>query len=105
MDYFGINSADDLPKIKEVLAEQAVEATYLNKNTNTEQETSEQDNPADLLIDESSAEFLAVTPNGELVTAIEEESADAPESTGDDTDADENGGAENEGEEKANPEE
>src|SRR5437762_367491 len=27
MDYFGINSADDLPKIKEILAEQAVEAT------------------------------------------------------------------------------
>jgi len=105
MDYFGINSADDLPKIKEVLAEQAVEATYLNKNTVTEQEASEQDNPADLLIDESNAEFLAVTPNGELVTAIEEESADAPESTGDDTDADGNEGAENEGEEKANPEE
>lgn len=27
MDYFGINSADDLPKIKEVLAEQIVEPT------------------------------------------------------------------------------
>ncbi len=30
MDYFGINSAQDLPKIKEVLAEQNVEATIIN---------------------------------------------------------------------------
>ena len=29
MDYFGINSADDLPKIKEVLAEQLVEPTIM----------------------------------------------------------------------------
>jgi segregation and condensation protein B len=27
MDYFGINSAEDLPKIKEVLADQMVEPT------------------------------------------------------------------------------
>jgi segregation and condensation protein B len=30
MDYFGINTADDLPKIKEVLAEQVVEPTLVN---------------------------------------------------------------------------
>jgi segregation and condensation protein B len=30
MDYFGINSTDDLPKIKEVLAEQLVAPTYVN---------------------------------------------------------------------------
>ena len=29
MDYFGINSADELPKIREVLAEQMVEPTVL----------------------------------------------------------------------------
>ncbi|MFL9484736.1 SMC-Scp complex subunit ScpB [Chitinophagaceae bacterium LWZ2-11] len=29
MDYFGINSADDLPKIKEVLADQVIEATMI----------------------------------------------------------------------------
>jgi len=29
MDYFGINSTDDLPKIREVLAEQIVEATVV----------------------------------------------------------------------------
>ncbi|MDE3251911.1 MAG: SMC-Scp complex subunit ScpB [Bacteroidota bacterium] len=30
MDYFGINSAEDLPKIREVLAEQIVEGTLIN---------------------------------------------------------------------------
>ena len=30
MDYFGINTADDLPKIKEILAEQIVEPTLVN---------------------------------------------------------------------------
>lgn len=30
MDYFGINSADDLPKIKEVLSEQLVEPTIVS---------------------------------------------------------------------------
>ena len=29
MDYFGINSTEDLPKIKEVLADQIVEATVI----------------------------------------------------------------------------
>jgi segregation and condensation protein B len=33
MDYFGINSTDDLPKIKEVLAEQTVQGTLINNAT------------------------------------------------------------------------
>jgi len=33
MDYFGINSTDDLPKIKEVLAEQILEGTLINPAT------------------------------------------------------------------------
>lgn len=37
MDYFGINSSDDLPTIKEVLAEQLVEPTVI-KDTLPEQE-------------------------------------------------------------------
>ncbi len=50
MDYFGINSADDLPKIKEVLAEQLIQPTVVN---------------ADVL----PVEGLAVTDGGELVPA------------------------------------
>jgi segregation and condensation protein B len=51
MDYFGINSPEDLPKIKEVLADQIVEPTVVH-HTDFEQ-----------------SETLAVTDGGELVDA------------------------------------
>ncbi|GAA4748159.1 SMC-Scp complex subunit ScpB [Flavisolibacter ginsenosidimutans] len=53
MDYFGINTADDLPKIKEVLADQLVQPTVVN-HTDFEQ-----------------SEILAVADNGELISADE----------------------------------
>src|SRR4051794_25963669 len=34
MDYFGINSTDDLPKIKEVLADQSIQGTLINDAIN-----------------------------------------------------------------------
>jgi segregation and condensation protein B len=49
MDYFGVNSAEDLPKIKEVLANQIMEGTLINQS-DFEQPSS-----------------LAVRDNGELV--------------------------------------
>lgn len=57
MDYFGINSAEELPKIKEVLADQLVEPTILKDNQPSGQ-TSEEN-------DEITA--LAVTEGGELI--------------------------------------
>lgn len=61
MDYFGINSAEDLPKIKEVLAEQLIEPTIVNETDFTSEaapptETSEED-PIN----------LSVTESGELI--------------------------------------
>ena len=44
MDYFGINSADDLPKIKEVLAEQLVEPTIV---TSVDDESADRTTPAE----------------------------------------------------------
>lgn len=41
MDYFGINSADDLPKIKEILNQEIVEATKVEKD----EETKKKDQP------------------------------------------------------------
>ena len=41
MDYFGINSADDLPKIKEVLMEELVEATKINNKESEEEKLEE----------------------------------------------------------------
>ncbi len=58
MDYFGINSADDLPKIKEVLADQLVEPTII-KDTEIAEEDTKQSNTDDEVL-------LSVTENGEL---------------------------------------
>ncbi|HEV8080279.1 MAG TPA: SMC-Scp complex subunit ScpB [Chitinophagaceae bacterium] len=41
MDYFGINSPDDLPKIKEVLMEELVEATKINNEESEENKEEE----------------------------------------------------------------
>lgn len=41
MDYFGINSADDLPRIKEVLMEEFTKATYINDSADENEETAE----------------------------------------------------------------
>ncbi len=57
MDYFGINSADELPKIKEVLAEQMVEPTVMK-----DQLLGNEENPGP-----EETEALAVTDGGELI--------------------------------------
>jgi segregation and condensation protein B len=70
MDYFGINSSEDLPKIKEVLAEQITEPTIVSEDDfiseSASVEITETNNP-DVTI-------LAVTENGELI-----ENKDKPE--------------------------
>jgi len=76
MDYFGINSADDLPKIKEILAEQAVEATYLNNGAAATAEETTAEEITTIEITEGAA-FLAVTPDGELITAAIDEEPEA----------------------------
>jgi len=40
MDYFGINSADELPKINEVLMEELVKATVMNSSSEQDEENS-----------------------------------------------------------------
>lgn len=72
MDYFGINSADDLPKIKEVLADQLVEPTVMKDMQVTEEEESTERNED---IDGTTA--LAVTEGGELV--INEDAGESEE--------------------------
>ncbi|MGE9312773.1 SMC-Scp complex subunit ScpB [Niabella sp. CJ426] len=57
MDYFGINSSDELPKIKEVLTEQMVEPTSIVNGMTVNDEA---------LLDEN-GNPLAVSENGELI--------------------------------------
>jgi segregation and condensation protein B len=68
MDYFGINTPDDLPKIKEVLADQLVQPTVVN---HTDFEQSE----------------LVVTDTGELISADEPTEAEEPYVNGHTVDA------------------
>ncbi|MGI8637607.1 MAG: SMC-Scp complex subunit ScpB [Segetibacter sp.] len=74
MDYFGINSTDDLPKIKEVLAEQSIQGTLINDAINNHG-SSDADEPHD---EDATAQpneqptaeansTLIVADNGELI--------------------------------------
>ena len=58
MDYFGINSSEELPKIKEVLAEQLVEPTVMKDTLEQHEEKTDE---GDVV------EALAVTDSGELI--------------------------------------
>ena len=63
MDYFGINSAEDLPKIKEVLDLEVAEATAVNETLNVEESVIELPFEEEIIVREH-----------------EEESSDEPES-------------------------
>ncbi|MGZ8525184.1 MAG: SMC-Scp complex subunit ScpB [Chitinophagaceae bacterium] len=86
MDYFGINSAEDLPKIREVLADQLVEPTVIkdgDTNMREENKRSEEadDKEAPTASEESMQEatddvMLSVTEDGELVDKIQGEDQD-----------------------------
>lgn len=83
MDYFGINSADDLPKIKEVLADQLVEPTVIKdtiaESGEEETATEETDDETSLSAEEGKTEgtdedvLLSVTEDGELVDKAHDE--------------------------------
>ena len=71
MDYFGINSAEDLPQINEVLATQIVEPTLVNAEH----------------FDVEEGEILAVSEDGELVHKaddVPQAGMESAEETGDD---------------------
>ena len=63
MDYFGINSADELPRIKEVLAEQLIEPTLMKDTLQQNEENTDQTDVT---------EALLVTDNGELIVNVEQ---------------------------------
>jgi segregation and condensation protein B len=63
MDYFGINSSEELPKIKEVLAEQLVEPTSMKDTLQGNEDKKD---------DSDETEALVVTDNGELIVNKEQ---------------------------------
>lgn len=74
MDYFGINSPEDLPKIKEVLAEQIIEPTivseadFISESANTEETPVESGSPST-----EEETNLSVTESGELIENKDEQ--------------------------------
>ncbi len=75
MDYFGINSPEDLPKIKEVVADELIEPTGVQSDTLQV--------PGDEEQELSSSELLVVTENGDLVEQPVEENEAAVEEAND----------------------
>ena len=64
MDYFGINTTDDLPKIREVLAEQIVEGTIINADDfRSEQPLPEQEENSNLTVNEEGSLIEKNTQN------------------------------------------
>lgn len=75
MDYFGINSSDDLPKIKEVLSEQLIQPTSAAEMYINEALPSEEDAEVE--------HALVVTETGELIVdGTENDIADGSEDIG-----------------------
>ena len=73
MDYFGINSTDDLPKIKEVLAEQVIQGTLIGDAINAHGLSEEE------VTDAESNTTLIVADDGQLLEKTVEEADDSIE--------------------------
>lgn len=77
MDYFGINNAGDLPKIREVLAEQIVEGTLIKPEDFTDQPIaaaiSDEAVSTEEII-EGDVSDIAVNEDGELIVKQDDES-------------------------------
>lgn len=71
MDYFGINTPDDLPKIKEVLAEQIIGPTIVNESDFVSESANTEEAPAVTPAEEPTN--LAVTESGELIENKDEQ--------------------------------
>ena len=72
MDYFGINSPDELPKLKEVYAEPIVEPTIVRV-----EEEGEKSEEVHITLD-SEASMFSVTENGELIQEGRKDENDNP---------------------------
>jgi segregation and condensation protein B len=77
MDYFGINSADDLPKIKEILNQEIIEATKIEREENIQ--NAEQKIKEDPISIEKEKEIEEPATGFEKITGEEQE--DLPSTT------------------------
>lgn len=79
MDYFGINSPEDLPKIKEVLSGQLVAPTIVNHTEFEQSDTLAVSDTGELILaDEDTATSDEAEPNGQSAGASAEGAHDGP---------------------------
>jgi segregation and condensation protein B len=93
MDYFGINNAEDLPKLKEIFNDANVDPTVINVQNNADTESPAETETLDepLNTEDSSGEEispLVVTPDGELLEEPEQEMENKGEIGEEETDDD-----------------
>lgn len=84
MDYFGINSTDDLPKIKEVLAEQLIEGTIINPEDFTSLLNESPEEETAIIAEEDAP--LAVNEDGNLIIEKQDEEENKDDETSSSTD-------------------
>lgn len=80
MDYFGINSPQDLPKLKEIYDEAIIQPTVMREE-NYSEKGNDGENPGQDVsgeIEVSGISVLAVSGNGQLVEDTQENNAEAP---------------------------
>ncbi|HQW84801.1 MAG TPA: SMC-Scp complex subunit ScpB, partial [Ferruginibacter sp.] len=80
MDYFGINSAQDLPKISEVMMEELVKATTIQQAEEGTEEVAISEETIEVVNeDEKTTEditVLSVTQNGDIIEEVNEDNSD-----------------------------
>ena len=92
MDYFGINSANDLPKIKEILDQEIIEATRVEREDDQEDTDLAVESKADVMDEIESEENSISLPANEVVAEVEigEDCSDTNPSFGEETASEEN---------------
>ena len=75
MDYFGLNTADDLPKLKEIFSD-IVQPTVISDMPRQEESSENPEKKDEEETDEFSSSVLAVSENGELVEDSNESGPD-----------------------------
>jgi segregation and condensation protein B len=77
MDYFGINSPQDLPKLKEIYDDAMIQPTLMHDENNSEKIVqSDEQNPSDDI--DSGTSVLVVSENGQLIEDSMEDRTEEP---------------------------
>lgn len=75
MDYFGINSADDLPKIKEVLNQEVVEATRIEREEESDEIVEVIEEPVIVAEEEMVEVEVVVLEDQKMASPVEDDEA------------------------------